>query len=122
MKREQRFDALCEREPRLRALYEKARAIRDDGTAPAFCTNNLWVNELKPILLGLVGWEVRDPELATSEAYDLAYETIYDALPDCRNCSCYPVASALRKGGSVIHKGGCDGGRTRGELTGVAHE
>jgi hypothetical protein len=29
-----------------------------------------------------------DPRLRTSEAYDVAYETIYNALPDCRNCGC----------------------------------
>jgi len=34
---------------------------------------------------------VEPPEnavLHTSEAYDLAYETIFDALPNCRNCLC----------------------------------
>ena len=28
-----------------------------------------------------------DPRLWTSEAYDIAYQTIYNALPDCRGCS-----------------------------------
>jgi hypothetical protein len=33
-----------------------------------------------------------DPRLRTKEAYDLAYETILAALPDCRGCSCVCAA------------------------------
>lgn len=29
-----------------------------------------------------------DSRLWTPEAYDVAYETIYSALPDCRGCTC----------------------------------
>ena len=29
-----------------------------------------------------------DSRLWTPEAYELAYETIYSALPDCRGCTC----------------------------------
>lgn len=29
-----------------------------------------------------------DSRLWTPEAYELAYETIYSALPDCRDCTC----------------------------------
>ncbi len=89
-KRMERFGLLCEKEPRLRGLYAQARAIRDDRHTPSFCANNVWVNALKPQLLELVGWEARNPDLRTSEAYDLAYEMVYEALPDCRNCLCYP--------------------------------
>ena len=88
----ERFDALCEKEPRLRALYLRAKAVRDDGKAKSFCANNLWVNELKPVLLDLVGWDVHSPELRTPEVYDLAYDTIYEALPNCRRCMCMPTS------------------------------
>ena len=30
----------------------------------------------------------RNPEIPTQEAWDLAYETIYKALPPCRDCLC----------------------------------
>ena len=30
----------------------------------------------------------KDPRLKTPEAYDIAYSTIYDRLPDCRGCRC----------------------------------
>lgn len=36
--------------------------------------------------------DIPEPEgievLDTSEAYSLAYHSIYDQLPDCRNCAC----------------------------------
>lgn len=33
--------------------------------------------------------------MVTTAAYDLAYQTCYDVLPDCRNCFCLPVAWLL---------------------------
>ncbi|MGA2974706.1 MAG: hypothetical protein ABSF77_05285 [Spirochaetia bacterium] len=96
MKKMDTFNELCQKEPRLRALYYRARSIRDDKSNPSFCANNFWVNELKPVLLGLVGWEAENPELRTSEAYELSYEVIYEALPDCRNCLCFPRGDAYR--------------------------
>jgi len=47
----ERFSILCQKEPRLRALYDRARAVRDDTSKPSFCANNVWVNALKPQLL-----------------------------------------------------------------------
>jgi hypothetical protein len=26
--------------------------------------------------------------LQSSDAYDIVYQTLYNALPDCRNCAC----------------------------------
>jgi hypothetical protein len=60
-----------------------------------FCANANWYGYsgpgLKEKLCQLVGWEAKtdDPRLKTNEAYDVAYEAIYEALPDCRGrCSC----------------------------------
>ena len=32
--------------------------------------------------------EIDDEMLSTSIAYDIVYQKIYGALPDCRNCCC----------------------------------
>jgi hypothetical protein len=32
-----------------------------------------------------VGWGARKPILRSSEAYDVAYDAIYELLPDCRH-------------------------------------
>ena len=31
----------------------------------------------------------KDPRLMTAQAYNLAYDKIYGALPDCRECGCW---------------------------------
>jgi hypothetical protein len=36
----------------------------------------------------LVGFEADNPVLRTMGAYDAAYDKLYGALPDCRNCIC----------------------------------
>lgn len=91
------FDRLCELEPKLKSLADEASATRDDGTKEAFCANAIWYGYfghpgIKPRLLLLVGWERPDgpDELLTTEAYDVAYDTIYNMLPDCRGeCGCF---------------------------------
>lgn len=88
------WDALVAAEPRLEQLLARARATRDDGSAPSFCANDVWYGHaghpgLKPVLARLVGWNAVGGDLIRSEkAYDVAYETVYDALPDCRACWC----------------------------------
>jgi len=82
-----RFRELCRLEPGLKLLYDKARAVKDRG-GRYFCANEIWIREFKPLLINLVGWHARNHSLRTTEAYDVAYHTIYDALPDCRDCLC----------------------------------
>ena len=86
-----RFRELAKREPGLLGLLQKARSIKDDKTDPSFCANRIWYGfwGLKAQLCKLVGWEASNPELRTTDAYNVAYETVSDALPYCRNCSCY---------------------------------
>lgn len=89
------FSQLCELEPRLLALFNEAKSIKDNRRKPSFCANRIWYawGGLRERMTPLVGYAVKrrggDPRLATSRAYDIAYHTIYDALPDCRNCVCY---------------------------------
>lgn len=83
------WKALVRHEPRLSELRAEIAAVRDPG-GPSFCANDTWYARFKPGLVNLVGTyaERDDPLLATSAAYDLAYETCYRALPDCRDCWC----------------------------------
>jgi len=89
------FRALARLEPRLRDLFAEACSYhRHRG--PVFCANAVWYGYpgyepgLKNRLCRLVGWGAeRSGELVSSAAYDVAYHTIYRALPDCRGrCPC----------------------------------
>jgi hypothetical protein len=77
-------------EPRLARLLSDIQAIKDPGGPKGFCANYHWVTNLKPTFVRLVGFQARgeDARLRTMEAYDLAYQTLYAALPDCRDCGC----------------------------------
>lgn len=76
MKKKLTFEDICHIEPSLKSLYEEALTIprRRGGV------NNQWYSEFKPYIENLVGWEARHEELRTMEAYDTAYDTIYNAL------------------------------------------
>jgi hypothetical protein len=82
-------------EPRLRRLYADVRAIKDDKSRPSFCANGAWYGycdtprpTLKQRMFYLVGFHAAKPELRTMAAYDVAYNKLYSALPDCRDCLC----------------------------------
>jgi len=88
------FDQLCEVEPKLRALWEEARAVKDDKSKPLFCANAFWYGwrpykGFKPRLVRLVGQFARKPALRTKVAYDVGYQEVYHQLPNCRNCWCF---------------------------------
>lgn len=76
-------------EPRLIYLFDKARRVQDDHATKSFCANRVWYESIKPTVCELVG-DARKGHalLGTSDAYDVAYEVIYNVLPDCRNCLC----------------------------------
>jgi hypothetical protein len=78
-------------EPRLVPLRKEARAYHKTA-GEHFCANAVFFgyqtgypDSLKGRLSKLVGWERRGHPLGTSAAYDVAYETIYKELPDCRH-------------------------------------
>jgi hypothetical protein len=88
------FDELALLEPGLATLLAEARAVSSRGN-PKFRANAVWYgfgkyrhSGLKPRLVQLVGWNARkvDPVLRSEDAYDVIYETISAALPDCRDC------------------------------------
>lgn len=79
---------ICELCPLMLRLFEQARAVKDDKRKRRFCANDIWYNQFKPYMVNHVGWHSSIPELQSSLAYNITYEKIYEALPDCRNCFC----------------------------------
>lgn len=89
---------LVELEPRLETLLRRAQT--EWATEPAeYCAMRMWYGHpsprdgLRDTVSDLVGWTAKHrgahPELCTSLAYDIAYETVFDALPPCRGrCGC----------------------------------
>jgi hypothetical protein len=88
---------LIKLEPRLKELYEEISAIKDHG-GEAFCANAVWYGYgsyredggFKSRLSQLVGWHAGrvDKRLKSMDAYSIAYDKLYNALPNCRNCNC----------------------------------
>ncbi len=94
------WEELVAREPRLAELRIAAERIRPTANA-SFCANAAWYGYagqlgLKPRLLCLVGWgaQNQDPVLRSCDAYDVAYQTLYALLPDCRGCGCVDWSAA----------------------------
>lgn len=78
-------------EPRLKTLASDVRAYaKANASDPHFCANRFWVQDLKPRIMSLVGWEAKtkNPELRSSEAYDAVSDYLFNLLPDCRDCWC----------------------------------
>lgn len=84
---------IVEIEPRLVAAEELIEALADKG-GKSFCANRHWYGYFDPEFSfkervnRYTGWFAERPELRSEAAYDIAYEHLYDLLPDCRNCSC----------------------------------
>lgn len=82
------WSVLVEHEPGLKRLQKTARGVKDEG-GEYFCANEWWYEKgLKDQLILLAGWSARNPRLRSEAAYDLAYNRLYDLLPDCRDCLC----------------------------------
>jgi len=77
------FEELAAREPRLKTLRDMAELLQLGTNSPAYDPTLVWYRAFKPVLVRLVGFcRHDDPVLGTCEAYDLAYKTINDTLPD----------------------------------------
>jgi hypothetical protein len=90
------FQELLKLEPRLGDLYNMARALHDNKD-PVFCATAIWGGflvglrpGLRAILESLVGGTSQQGGvLRTYEAWEVAYKTIYLAMPECRGrCWC----------------------------------
>lgn len=96
------FRELCEIEPELMDLFQEAQAHQP---VDRFCANAAWYGYagfkgrgLKTRLTQLVGiyGEDIDSRLRNSKAWDIAYDAIYEALPDCqKGCACKTMMEAL---------------------------
>jgi hypothetical protein len=85
-----RWKYLTDLEPRLNELLDEIRNV--DGSDDSFCANSVWYEAFKPRLCGLVGWQASKAGfLRSSHVYDVAYERLYQELPDCKNCGCLGV-------------------------------
>ncbi|BAH74204.1 hypothetical protein [Solidesulfovibrio magneticus] len=84
------WEELVEIEPDLRWMLQAIKLIRRPKAPASFCANRIWYCCFKPRLLQLVGHSCRrkNSALRSSAAYDTAYQKLYNALPDCRNCGC----------------------------------
>jgi hypothetical protein len=85
------WSQLTRLEPRLCLLHAEVSRVRDTRESRWFCANREWFSRFKAQMCRLVGWSRigGGPDvLYTPEAYDLAYQTLYDLLPNCRNCGC----------------------------------
>lgn len=85
------WDELVALDARFGDLLNLARS-HHESRRRRFCANRVYVWQLKPRLEELAGCTRRvGPDLLRTEAaYDVARETVYDALPDCRGCACIP--------------------------------
>jgi hypothetical protein len=94
------FDELKRLQPALADLEALIlRHAAKHKRAKYHCANAHWYgygtgrgSDFKQRLLPLVGWEAcceRDSVLKSCHAYDVAYEHLYQLLPDCRGgCAC----------------------------------
>lgn len=97
------FLRYCMLEPRVLALFVEA-ATTTAAPGEMFCANAAFFGyrlprerSFKRRLCRLVGWDAewQHPELVTEKAYDVCYDRIYEALPDCRGCMCPSVAGLM---------------------------
>ncbi|MFT4040725.1 MAG: hypothetical protein QM692_21270 [Thermomicrobiales bacterium] len=89
------WDDLIACELRLAALLVEMQAVTDDPAKPTFCANDHWYGYgnrgqgFRRRMVSLVGNSRKpEPVLGTEAAYEVAYDTLYAVLPDCRNCQC----------------------------------
>jgi hypothetical protein len=92
------WERIVEIEPRLRAAEREIMIIaHSDSASPRgkpFCANAIWYGYLDPSFSfkarvnRYTGWYAEKPELRSPAAYHLAYEHLYNLLPDCRGCMC----------------------------------
>ncbi len=79
------FEELCKIEPRPQELSDEISKVKDLGGPDGFSASLLWYTVHKPRVAALVGWEADDSRIATHEAYDVAYQHLYELLPDDRD-------------------------------------
>lgn len=86
------FNDLCFHSPVLASLHKLAKEFQRLTSPEPFCANAVWYSAMKPVMEREVGFIAHSPKLRSREAYDLAYNTLYNALPNCSHreggCGC----------------------------------
>lgn len=86
------FAELAHLEPELAELEAEVDRVRDDGSAPFFCSNFVWLpfNSRLRELVGVARPRSRegDPLLWDSRAYEEAFVHLSRRMPPCRDCGC----------------------------------
>lgn len=82
------WETMVQLEPRLGTLLEEIKNCQDLKLTKSFCANSVWAKKFKQKMIQLVGWEAKITDLSTDQAYDIAYNVLYGALPPCRSCGC----------------------------------
>lgn len=81
------WEEIIQIDARVKKLHEKAKNldINED-----YCADREWFRDggFRDQLKELVGFKRQDKpvRLRTAKAYEIAYQKIYHALPDCRCC------------------------------------
>lgn len=104
------WNELVKIEPRLLDLADEAMAYKKASHGKKYvCANDRWYGYgewkgrgIKERLIYLVGWLSCRPELKTMEAYDVAYQHIYNLLPACQDCACMSFLRAAEEAGVNI--------------------
>lgn len=78
----EKFEEYARKEPKLKELYWQITHVSDAELACYGLVTKMWFERFKPQLVELVGNRRRtEDELATSEAYQVAYDILFNALP-----------------------------------------
>jgi hypothetical protein len=87
------WEQIVAHDPSLNALLRRAR--NQSGN----CANAAWYGPdgIRAAMTRVIGHgRTHGPsELKTSAAYDVAYKTLYAALPDCNGCGCLSLEELL---------------------------
>jgi len=83
------FDEMVKIEPKLGDLLKEAQ--EQHNNKKFICANAVWYGYdgfpgIRNRLIDIVGYFAEKPDL--KYGYDLAYETIYNALPNCKRKKC----------------------------------
>ncbi|QHT69260.1 hypothetical protein GXP67_22790 [Rhodocytophaga rosea] len=78
----QKFKEFTYIEPRLRDLYVEIKNLSEKDVAAYGLVTRMWLEKYKPQLMELVGHNrPYQDELATDEAYKVAYNALFNVLP-----------------------------------------
>lgn len=74
------FEIICAEDSRLAELYADALDTHRRYPHVNFDSSPIWYRMFKPRIRELVGLECDNPQLASTQCYDVAYEAIHEAL------------------------------------------